>query len=247
MPNRLIKESICTSSNLNNLGADEEVFFYRLVVNCDDYGRFDARPTILRAKCFPLKIDSITDADIEKWLSSLVQHNLVTIYEADGLQCLAMVTWDKHQQVRAQRSKYPSPNGQGIASDIIGNHLIAGDNKCPRNPIQSNPNPYPNPYMVNFNTFWSEYPKKKAKGDAEKAFKKLNPDEVLMKTIMSAIEKAKKSDDWLKDGGKFIPHPATWLRGQRWEDEIAERNENETHSQYTPRHTSVEDLKKNDQ
>jgi len=220
MPNRLIKESICTSANLNDLTTEEEIFFYRLIVNCDDYGRFDARPTILRAKCFPLKIDCITDADIEKWLSSLVRHNLVTVYEVDGLRCLAMITWENHQQVRAKRSKYPSPDGLVVASDNIGNQMLADANECPRNPIQSNPNP--NPYMVNFSLFWSAFPKKKAKGDAEKAFKKLNPDEGLMSTLLSAIEKAKKSDDWLKDGGKFIPHPATWLNGQRWEDEITE-------------------------
>ncbi|MCK5016423.1 MAG: DUF4373 domain-containing protein [Candidatus Peribacteraceae bacterium] len=74
----------------------------------------------------------------------------------------------------------------------------------------------------NFAIFWLAYPKKKAKGDAEKAFKKLNPDDELITTILSSIEKAKKSGDWLKDGGKYIPYPATWLNGKRWEDEITE-------------------------
>lgn len=73
-----------------------------------------------------------------------------------------------------------------------------------------------------FPVFWSAFPKKKAKGDAEKAFRKLNPDGESMSVILAAIEKAKRSDDWLKNGGQFIPFPATWLNGKRWEDEITE-------------------------
>ncbi len=245
MPTRLIKESICTSANLNDLTTEEEVFFYRLMVNCDDYGRFDARPTILRARCFPLKVDSITDGDIENWLSSLILHNLVIVYDADGHRCLAIITWENHQQVRAKRSKYPAPDGQVITPDNIGNQMPADDSGCPRNPIQSESNP--NPYMVNFSIFWSAYPKKQAKGKAESAFKKLNPDETLMATIMSAIEKAKKSESWLKDNGKFIPHPATWLNGQRWEDEVTQGGSHGASRQVTPRHTTTEELKRSDQ
>ena len=42
MPNRIIKESICTSCEIDSLTPEQEVFFYRLIVNCDDYGRMDA-------------------------------------------------------------------------------------------------------------------------------------------------------------------------------------------------------------
>ena len=47
MPNRIIKETICTSDTIERLTPFEETFFYRLIVNCDDYGRMDARPAIL--------------------------------------------------------------------------------------------------------------------------------------------------------------------------------------------------------
>ena len=55
MPNRIIKESVCTSDSVDGLSWFEEVFFYRLIVNCDDYGRFDARPAVLKSRLFPLK------------------------------------------------------------------------------------------------------------------------------------------------------------------------------------------------
>ena len=55
--------------------------------------------------------------------------------------------------------------------------------------------------------------------DAAKAFLKINPDDQLLKIILTKIEEFKKSDDWRKEKGKFIPHPASWLNGRRWEDE----------------------------
>lgn len=67
-----------------------------------------------------------------------------------------------------------------------------------------------------FIDFWSKYPKKKAKGDAEKAWKKIKPTEY--DALFAGLEAQKKSNDWLKDGGKFIPYPASWLNGRRWED-----------------------------
>ena len=41
-----------------------------------------------------------------------------------------------------------------------------------------------------------------------------------MQTILTAVETWRKTDDWTKDGGKFVPLPATYIRGKRWEDEL---------------------------
>ncbi len=71
-----------------------------------------------------------------------------------------------------------------------------------------------------FGLFWRVYPKKKSRGQAEKAFKKINPDEQLLASMIAKIEQAKKSEQWQKDGGQFIPYPATWLNAKGWEDEI---------------------------
>lgn len=69
-----------------------------------------------------------------------------------------------------------------------------------------------------FAEFWSAYPRKVAKGDAEKAWKKHKPN---LAACLSAISIAKSSTDWTKDGGQYIPHPATWLNGKRWDDGAA--------------------------
>ena len=143
MPNRIIKESICRSDNLDRLSADEECFFYRLMVQCDDFGRYDGRAPIIKGACFPLK-DRITTNKVEKMLDSLIRESLVFIYSVDGLPYIQMTKWGKHQQIRAKRSKYPEPNTDTEivqSSDINGNQLKSDDVTCPRNPIQSNPNP----------------------------------------------------------------------------------------------------------
>lgn len=224
MPNRIIKESICTSNEIDALKPEEEILFYRIIVNCDDFGRMDARLPILRAKCFPLRIDTVKDKDIKAWMNTLIKQGLIFIYEVDGKEYLQMSTWEKHQQIRAKRSKYPAPDDVLITSEIIGNQVIAN---VPENPIQSNlesesnPNPTSTQSTLKdrFETFWTAYPKKRSKGAAEKAWAKIKPNEQLLGEILDALERAKTSADWQKDGGQYIPYPATWLNAKGWEDD----------------------------
>ena len=70
-----------------------------------------------------------------------------------------------------------------------------------------------------FEDFWALYPRKTAKQDAIRAWRKLNPDLALQEKIRSALTLQISSDQWTRDGGQFIPHPATWLNGGRWDDE----------------------------
>jgi len=70
-----------------------------------------------------------------------------------------------------------------------------------------------------FAIFWQAYPRKIAKVTAEKAFSKLAPSVDLLDEIVAAIERQKACPQWTKDGGQFIPHPASWLNAARWQDE----------------------------
>lgn len=124
MPNRILKESICTSDSVDSLSWFEEVLFYRLIVNCDDYGRFDGRPAIIKNRLFPLK-ESLTAKAISKAVNTLVTAGLVVLYEFEGKPYLYLPTWNDHQNVRAKRSKYPSPEGCVIAHENICNHMYA--------------------------------------------------------------------------------------------------------------------------
>ena len=70
-----------------------------------------------------------------------------------------------------------------------------------------------------FDHFWTAYPLKKNKDRAKRAWRKINPDIALCRIMADALEKDKRSRAWQKEGGAYIPHPASWLNGRRWEDE----------------------------
>lgn len=112
MPNRIIKESICMSDQINALSPFEEVLFYRLIVNADDYGRYDGRLPIIKNRLFPLK-ESLRVDQIEKALQTLSSVELVFRYIVDGKPFIRLTGWDRHQSIRAKKSKYPSPE-EGI-------------------------------------------------------------------------------------------------------------------------------------
>ena len=143
MPNRIIKESICTSESIDGLTWFEEVVFYRLIVNCDDYGRADARPALLKARMFPLK--TVTEKQISDAIQSLRTAGIVCLYVVDGRPYLQLRTWDRHQTIRAKKSKFPPPEIGERQEENICKRMQADASKCPRNPIQSESNPNPNP------------------------------------------------------------------------------------------------------
>ncbi len=72
-----------------------------------------------------------------------------------------------------------------------------------------------------FQAFWSAYPRRVAKADASKAWAKLKPSPALLGDMLGALERQRASEDWQRDGGKYIPHPSSWLNGRRWEDETS--------------------------
>lgn len=135
MPNRIIKESIRTSDSINELSWFEECLFYRLIVSCDDYGRFDGRTAIIKSACFPLK--DVTNKNIENAINKLVAVGLVGHYKVEEKPYLQLLAWDKHQSIRAKKSKYPSIEESDLHTSESNCMQMHADVPV----IQSNPNP----------------------------------------------------------------------------------------------------------
>lgn len=70
-----------------------------------------------------------------------------------------------------------------------------------------------------FEKFYSQYPKKTKKQNVRKWFEKNRPDDELFLTMLKSLDLFKKSNEWTKNKGQFIPYPSTWLNQRRWEDE----------------------------
>ncbi len=233
MPNRILRDGILTSEAVSSLSWAAEVFYRRLMSVADDHGRFHSTQKLLRAACYPLHIDKVSDSDIGKWTTECVAAGLVRVYPAsDGKRYLEIVKFG--QQVRS-KSKFPEPTedehltndvqsqppDSNCAQQIANAHLdVFVSGVVGEGDLLAQPAPKARASLVdNFDEFWQAYPKKRAKDDAMKAFAKRKPDRDLLDKMLKAIEAQKRSDDWLKDGGQFIPYPATWLNDARWMDE----------------------------
>ena len=74
------------------------------------------------------------------------------------------------------------------------------------------------PVELRFDEFWNAYPKKVGKQYALKAWNKIKPTAELHETIMQAVDRQKRSDQWRRENGRYIPNPATWLNGGYWDN-----------------------------
>ena len=128
----------------------------------------------------------------------------------DGKKYIQFAKWSKHQQIRAKRSKYP------IMDDSC-NPLISDDCKCPRNPIQSNPNPIQSESAQSadeiescFLALWDLYPKKvdkssvskKAKAELHKAG--FDVVSVAIENYKAEIQRENRAMQYVKNGSTFF-------------------------------------------
>lgn len=96
-----------TSERVSLLSWPAEVFYRRLHSVVDDFGRYYATPMLLRAACYPLQLDKVSDQDVGKWLGETRKAGLVRVFESGGKQYLVVLCF--RQQVRAKASKFPQP------------------------------------------------------------------------------------------------------------------------------------------
>lgn len=120
------------------------------------------------------------------------------------------------------RPRKPKANPNKSQKKPIG---LKKPNDNPNHNLNETPSPSPsqevlNPFAQGFARFWFAYPKKRNKPAAQKAWTKLTPDAELTESLLAALERWKSTADWQRDDGQYIPYPASWLNGRRWEDEL---------------------------
>lgn len=236
MPNRIIKESICASDTIEKLSSLEESMFYRLIVNCDDYGRFDARPKILKSRLFPLK-ERLSLKDVESALRALADAGCVRLYSVDSKPYLYLPSWEVHQTIRAKKSKYPEPTESNLVAndtnlneknfnDCICNQMISDESRCSRNPIQSESNTN-NVHLQDasalFERLWGIYPSKKGKGKVSDTQKKrlliIGFEE--MERAINRYQMDLEKDEWRKpqNGSTFFTSGYVDYLDCNWQEE----------------------------
>lgn len=232
---RNIKPGFFRNADLVELPFEARLLFIGLWTIADRAGRLEDRPKQIKMELFPAD-----NMDCDALLGQLAGIRMIERYKAGGTRYLQVVNFGKHQNPHKDEKQSTIPPNDGTAETVIENRdghsantmqagckhgatsevvglipdsllLIPEENPCSPPASESADD--------GFATFWAKYPKKVAKPQALKAWKKIKPAGQLLAEMMAALEKQNANADWQKDGGQFIPHPATWLNGRRWEDE----------------------------
>lgn len=209
MPNRIIREGILSSDRVEQLDPPAEVFYRRLMSKVDDHGLYDARPSILRTSLYPLRVDRVREADIARWIAACEKAGVIALYQHDGKPYLQMM--DTRWQARSE-PKYPLPTANGCTqlpapAPVFG---VVGGVGVVKHP--------PPPPGGGFETFWSEWPNHRRKVAEDQCRKKWETKgcQAIAAKVIEGLRSAKRSDDWLKDNGEFIPAPLKWLNQAMW-------------------------------
>lgn len=105
MPTRYLKPGVRDSESIESLSPNAEILYYRLIVTVDDFGRYDARPSMVKAACFPIR-ESMTASKVDSFLKELSEHGLIVVYQVEGKPYIQLCKWDNVP--RAKESKYPA-------------------------------------------------------------------------------------------------------------------------------------------
>jgi len=137
---------------------------------------------------------------------------------------------DKTNAERQKRYRERASTGDSVTSSngysalrnvtsVMRNGVTLEENRGEENRSEKKIPPIVPPYGEDFIAFWKAYPKRTGKGAAWKAWQKTKRERPALAVILKAIEQQSGGSGWLRDGGAYIPNPATWLNQLRWEDE----------------------------
>lgn len=215
-PEFWLHEGLCSCSDFSRLLA------IALLNWADDEGYFMAHPSLIRGSLFPFLEDS---KNIPRSLQDLSRVGWIELGKDDQGRPIGRVTnFLKHQRIdKPQGSKI---KGSSVFLDDSKNDLgtILDDSKGEWKGMEGekehgkgtvNPKPSP-PALDGFDEFWQAYPKKEGKEPARKSWARDKPE---LQTILNALAWQRKSQNWTKDAGQFIPLPATYLNAKRYNDE----------------------------
>lgn len=199
---RTIKPEFFTSEDIVSLTPLARVFYIALWCEADREGRLDWKPGTLKMRYLPGD-----NCDFQALANELISAGLVVLYDVDGKTYAEIPTFKTHQVINNRETESTRP----ARVKAEGKEGREGKGKEGKDDASRD---------ALFDTFWKAYPRKVGKDEARKAFDKRKPTPELLNAILAAIEVQRQTLDWQKDGGQFIPHPATWLNQGRWQDEI---------------------------
>lgn len=232
---RNIKPAFFDNDVLGGLEPLTRLLFIGLWCIADREGRLEDRPRKIKKTI--LGYDDVNTEETSGMLQQLADNGFIIRYTVEEDDYIQIVNFTKHQNphMKEKDSEIPPPPGfEAITSEKNSTSTRQAPCKNEENEDdEAKEEVKPSLQEQRFNTFWQAYPLKKAKQAAWKAWQKIKPTTELFEKIMSAVDNAKRSEDWARDNGRYIPHPATWLNGGRWDDELTEASTTTAHTKKT--------------
>lgn len=215
---RTIKPEFWTDGDMLRLSRDARLFYIGLWNFADDNGVLDHDIIGLKAKIFPND-----PVKIEKLIEELQNANKLYLYKIENKSYILVKNLSNHQYIeRKRKSNLPLPDLNHVKSCEISELSKEGKEGRIQNQSQ---------IQELFEKFWLIYPRKVAKQKALIRWISLSKKygreffSITVPLMFNALEKQKLSKQWIKDSGEFIPHPASWLNQERWNDEVKDKGD----------------------
>lgn len=217
---RWIKPEFFKHERLADLPPLHRLLFIGLWCQADRAGRLEDRPARLKIECLPYD-----DVDIVSMLDDLARHPdfLIVRYEQNGQALIRIPGFRRHQNLHPREPASLLPcmdDASSCIDDACGMHMVEEY----KNASSSSPGGVQRGADATaFETFWIAYPPREGvrtgKQAARAAWKRVSEADVA--PLMAALERLKRTKQWTRDDGKFIPHASTFLNQRRWEDDPA--------------------------
>ena len=212
---RTIKPEFFTSEDIVGLSPLARLLYIAVWCEADKEGRLAWKPMTFKLRYFPGD-----NCDIQAMCKEIVDAGLVKLY-GEGYAVVPAFKAHQHINPRESDSQLPEPVAIVTRAARVKHASPRVNSEIDPQVGREGKGKEGDTRVASFESFYQAYPRKEAKKDAEAVFAKLNPNPELLARMLSAIDAKRNTSDWTKDGGKFVPLPATWLRAERWNDEAA--------------------------
>jgi len=246
MRRRVIDPGFWTDSKITELSFDARLLYIGLWQYADDEGLFIEGLKSIKMVLFPDQ-----QFPLEKTYGELATAGFFRFGTMDGAKVVEIRRFKDHQtinrptpsklreivqfnddSVSAHDDSLKTHSQVKLSKDKVGDSVshtesdkqtpVSSPSRRERKLTRRDGIP-PDPAQVAaFTQFYTAYPRHVARQAAERAWLLLSPNPELQVLIMAAV--ARYAAEVQNSEPKFIQHPAKWLSGRRWEDEVQSGN-----------------------